>query len=89
MSIDQVTSNQFHHTDSAPLAITVPRWLQELIKRVREFRQAEREARIAAELPDHLRYDIGAIDHVPSSVSRWQVEGSYQEVLERQWRRGV
>lgn len=88
MSIDQVTSTQFG-TDSTPFAIAIPRWLRELFKRVKEFRQADREERIAAELPDHLRYDIGAIDHVPSNVSRWQVEGSYQEVLERQWRRGV
>jgi hypothetical protein len=88
MSIDQLIPTQSRNA-SAPFSIAVPRWLQDLIVRVKEFRQADCEERIAGELPDHLRYDIGAIDHLPSNVSRWQVKGSYQDVLERQWQRGV
>ncbi len=78
MSIDHASPIQFRNA-SLSLKIAISGWLQLLVKAVRDSRQAARDERIAAELPAHLRYDIGALDHIPSKVSRWQVYGSYQE----------
>ena len=88
MSTVQGTSIRLRN-DSLSLRMLVRGWLRRAIESVRDSRQAAPDERIAAELPDHLRYDVGALDCIPSQVSRWQVHGSYQEALEAQWRRGV
>jgi hypothetical protein len=88
MSINEATSLPLPNKVPS-LTITLPGWLWNLIRWARDSRQTAQDERIAEELPAHLRYDIGALDHIPRNVSRWQVTGSYQEELERQWRRGV
>lgn len=87
MSIDQATSISLRN--KAPsLTIALPGWLWMLVARVRASRQTARDERIAEELPAYLRYDVGALDCIPSRLSRGQGPASYQETLEVKWLRG-
>lgn len=56
---------------------------------VRHLHAKSIEKRIAAKLPDHLRLDIGEIDHLPPHTESFgeSTATSYQDRLEQMWMR--
>lgn len=70
-----------------PLVEVISSSVRHLIKRISDRRAAARYEGVIAELPPHLRHDIGELDCSTPTAPPWQIQHSYQELLEARWLR--